>query len=68
MTYQVVYSRHARQRMVLRGISRVEVEQGILRGSKGRQDGKILASYRYYSVVYFLRGKRCYVITVELRW
>lgn len=68
MAYRVVYSRHARQRMVLRGISRVEVEQAIRLGSKVRQNGKIIVSYHYFSVVYLIRGKRCFVITVKPRW
>lgn len=68
MAYQVVYSRHARQRMALGGISRVEVEEATLVGSKTRQEGKIIASYRYFSVVYLVRGERCFVITVKPRW
>ena len=68
MAYKVVYSRHARQRMVLRGISRVEVEAAILLGSKARQEGRIIATYRYFSVVYVLRGERYFVITVKPRW
>lgn len=68
MAFRVVYSRHARQRMVLRGISRVEVETAILLGSKVRQNGRIVASYRYFSVVYLIRGRKCFVITVKPRW
>lgn len=68
MAYEVVYGRHARQRMVLRGISRVEVEAAILLGSKSRQDGRIISTYRYFSVVYVVRGERCFVITVKPRW
>jgi Domain of unknown function (DUF4258) len=68
MAYTVVYSHHGRQRMVLRGISRAEVEDAIRLGSKSRQDGRIISAYRYFSVVYILRGSKCYVITVVPRW
>ncbi len=68
MTLEVSYSKHAVDRMVLRGISRAEVEEAIQLGSKSRQDGKIVASYRYFEVVYVIRGRRCFVITVKPRW
>jgi hypothetical protein len=68
MTYTVVYSKHARERMVLRGISSTEVEEAIRIGGKSRQEGRIVSTYRYFSVVYALRGSRCYVITVKPRW
>jgi Domain of unknown function (DUF4258) len=68
MASTVVYSQHARQRMVLRGISRAEVEDAIRMGSKTRQDGRIVAAYRYFSVVYLVRGRKCYVVTVKPRW
>jgi len=68
MTISVVYSGHARRRMVLRGISTSEVEAAIQFGSKSRQDGRIVATYRYFAVVYVVRGGRHIVITVKPRW
>lgn len=68
MTPEVVYSRHARQRMVLRGISRREVEAAIRSGAKSRQEGRVVASYRYFEVAYVVRGERVFVITVKPRW
>jgi hypothetical protein len=68
MAYTVVYSLHAGQRMVLRGISHDEVELAIQSGSKTRREGRIVATYRYFSVVYVVRGRKCYVITVKPRW
>lgn len=65
---EVLYSRHARQRMVLRGISRREVEEALRVGSKSRQDGRIVAAYRYFEVVYVIRGTRLFVVTVKPRW
>ena len=57
MTRRVLYSRHARQRMILRGISEREVDEAIRKGTKRTQDGKIVASYMYFEVVYVFRGE-----------
>ncbi|MFZ3355801.1 MAG: DUF4258 domain-containing protein [Thermoplasmata archaeon] len=68
MTPEVLYSKHARQRMVLRGISRKEVEAAIRSGSKTRQGGRIVSNYHYFAVVYVVQKNRCFVITVKPRW
>lgn len=68
MTLEVLYSKHARQRMVLRGISASEIESAIQFGSKTRQDGRVLATYRYFTVVYVVRKRRYFVITLIPRW
>jgi Domain of unknown function (DUF4258) len=68
MGYEVLYSRHARQRMVLRGISTSEIDSAIQFGSKTRQDGRVVATYHYFSVVYVVRKRRYFVITVKPRW
>ena len=68
MGVPILYSQHALQRMVLRGISRREVEQAIRSGSKSRQDSRVVASFRYFDVVYVVRRKRIFVITVKPRW
>lgn len=63
-----LYSRHARQRMVLRGISRREVEEAVRLGAKSQQGDHLIAAYRYFEVVYKIRQARCIVITVKPRW
>ncbi len=68
MTRRVLYSRHARQRMILRGISEREVDEAIRKGTKRTQDGKIVASYMYFEVVYVVRGEAIRVMTVQFRW
>lgn len=68
MAGRILFSRHARQRMILRGISEREVRDAIRKGSKRRQDGKIVAAYSYFEVVYKVRGEETLVITVEFRW
>jgi hypothetical protein len=54
--------------MVLRGITRHEVELAIRSGSKTRQGDRVIAAYRYFEVVYVVRGGDTFVITVKPRW
>jgi len=62
------YSAHARQRMVERGITENEVRYALEKGSKRRQDGRIVASYSYVEVVFKIIDDVYYVITVMVRW
>ena len=64
----IKYSRHARFRMVERGISEKEVSDAITKGSKRKQDEKIVAAYRHLEVVFRKVKEDYYVITVMLRW
>ncbi len=54
--------------MILRGISEREVNDALRKGTKRTQDGKIVASYMYFEVVYVVRGEDVWVITVQFRW
>lgn len=65
---QINYSKHARVRMIERGISEVEIERAITRGRKSIQNNKIIASYSYFEVVYKKLNDTLYIITVKLRW
>ncbi|MFQ5908935.1 MAG: DUF4258 domain-containing protein [Thermoplasmata archaeon] len=65
---RITYSRHARERMVLRGISRHEVEEAIRKGKKRIQDGRIVATYLYFEVVYVVDDDEVRVISVIPRW
>lgn len=67
MTY-IRYSKHARKRMIERGISGTEVMNAILKGSKRIQDRKIISAYTYFEVVYKMIKDEAYVITVKQRW
>ena len=64
----VKYSKHARERMVERGISKNEISKAIQKGKKRTQNGKIIASYTYFEVVYKKIRDKYYIITVQLRW
>jgi hypothetical protein len=68
MTRRILFSRHARQRMILRGISGREVAEAIRKGTKRSQDGKIVAVHMYFEVVYVVRGEDILVIAVQPRW
>ncbi|MFA5862973.1 MAG: DUF4258 domain-containing protein [Candidatus Thermoplasmatota archaeon] len=63
-----LFSRHARVRMVERGVSADEVRTAIAKGVKRRQEDRIVASYAYFEVVYRKRGDDVFVITVKPRW
>ena len=67
-TMKIILTKHARERMVLRGISLEEIKEAILKGSKRIQNGKIVAAYRYFEVVYKRVDEIFVVITVALRW
>ena len=64
----VKYSKHARERMVERGISKNEISKAIQIGKKRTQNGKIIAVYTYFEVVYKKIRDKYYIITVQLRW
>ncbi len=65
---RILYSRPARQGMILRGISEREIHDALRKGTKRTQEGKIVASYMYFEVVYVVRGQDIRVITVQFRW
>jgi hypothetical protein len=67
-TMRFTFTKHARERMVSRGISLEEVKSAILKGSKRIQNGKIVAAYRYFEVVYKKVDETFVVITVTSRW
>jgi len=65
----IMYSKHAREQMIARGISESEVEEGIKQGAKRLQaPEQILSDYRYFCVVYKMVDDVCFVITVMPRW
>jgi hypothetical protein len=64
----IKYSKHARERMVERGISENEVSRAIQKGKKRIQNNKIIVAYTYFEVVYKKIGDEYYIITVLLRW
>ena len=64
----IKYSRHARLRMVERGISAKEVIDAIQKGSKRIQGKKIITVYKNIEVLLKKVKDDCYVITVMLRW
>ena len=66
---RLLFSHHAREKMAARGITALQVEEAIKRGSKYLQKpDRIVAEYRYFSVVYRQASDCCFIITVKPRW
>lgn len=62
----IYYSRHAREQMIFRGISEKEIREAIQSGAKEIQNGKIVANYRYFAVVYRVMEKdKYFIITIK---
>jgi Domain of unknown function (DUF4258) len=65
----ILYSRHAREQMVARGISVELVAEAIKKGSRQLQNpDRVLYSYGYFVVVTRKSGADYFVITVKPRW
>ena len=46
-------SKHAIERMILRGISQQEIKDAILKGKKKKKDNGVIEAFiRYYSILY----------------
>ena len=46
-------SKHAIERMILRGLSQQEVKDAIIKGKKRKRNDKVIEAFiRYYSIVY----------------
>ncbi|MBI4149713.1 DUF4258 domain-containing protein [Candidatus Woesearchaeota archaeon] len=68
VTLALLFSKHAREQMVVRGISEAEIEEAIARGSKALQNpGKLLYYYRYFCVVARKIKDDHFIITVKPR-
>lgn len=65
---RIKLTKHAENQMVDRGFSENELEEGIKRGEKTRQNGKIISTYKYYKIAYKKVGETYYVITIMYRW
>jgi hypothetical protein len=65
---KIKLTKHAEHQMIGRGFSESEIEEGIKRGEKIRQNGKIVSIYKYYKIVYKIVGETHYVITIMYRW
>jgi len=60
-------SHHAKDRMIERGISRVEAVEAIAKGAKRRNGPRVFAQLRGIEVVYVSRPCNDYVITLYRR-
>ena len=55
-------TRHAQDKMIFLGVTKEQVKNVILRGSKFKQTDGYLAVYRYLKVAYKIIGKNVYKI------
>jgi len=61
-------TRHAKEKMVVLGISLGDVRKAIAYGSKTKQTDGLLACYTYYCIAYKVIGEKVYKIkTAYLR-
>ena len=59
---------HAKEKMIILGISLEDIKKAINQGSKTKQTEGLLACYTYYCVAYKIVGDKTYKIkTVYLR-
>lgn len=64
---QLIFTLHAKQQMVVRGISKQQVIDAIKKGAKIRQTDGFLSSYGYIKVAYKIRGEKYIVKTVMIQ-
>ena len=64
---QLIFTLHAKQQMVVRGISKQQVADAIRKGAKIRQTDGLLSSYGYIKVAYKIRGEKYIVKTVMIQ-
>jgi len=65
---QLEITRHAKEKMIVHGLTLDDVGRAITQGSKTRQTDGLLACYAYYCVAYRVVGKNTYKIkTVYVR-
>lgn len=62
----IVFKKHALERMIDRGITKEQVKTTIERGSKFKQTNGFLAKYTYFSVAYKKIGKKYVVKAIIL--
>jgi len=63
----VLFTRHAKEQMVARGIEKQQILDCIRRGSKTRQTDGLLASHGYIQVAYKMQGNTYIIKTVMIR-
>tara|TARA_Y100000310_G_scaffold341246_1_gene439796 strand:- start:1663 stop:1869 length:207 start_codon:yes stop_codon:yes gene_type:complete len=62
MDIQLQITYHAKERMVMHGISKEQIKNAIKRGAKVKQTEGYLASYTYLKVAYRKIGKNIYKV------
>ena len=63
----LIFTHHAKQQMITRGISEKQVKNCLQKGSKIKQTKGLLASYTYIQVAYKVIGEKYIIKTVMVR-
>ncbi len=63
---KLIISKHAKDRMILRGIDEDQIIRTIQRGAKVKQTDGLLATYTYIQVAYKIKGDYYIIKTVEV--
>mgnify|MGYP001323042335 CR=1 FL=1 len=63
----LVFTFHAKEQMVARGVSKQQVLDCLKKGSKVKQTDGLLASFGYIQVAYKVKGETYVIKTVMLR-
>lgn len=63
---RLIIRKHAKDRMILRGIDEDQIIQVIQRGAKVKQTDGFLATYTYIQVAYKIRGDYYIIKTVKI--
>ena len=58
----LIITKHAKEKMILLGISKEQIKRAIQQGAKTRQTKGYLASYTYLKVAYKEAGENCYKV------
>lgn len=62
MPIEIIISKHAKEKMVIHGITKEQIKVAIERGAKIKQTEGYLASYTYLKVAYKKIGENTYKI------
>lgn len=59
---EIILTKHAKEKMVIHGISKEQVKIVIERGAKSKQTEGYLASFTYIKVAYKIVAENCYKV------
>lgn len=58
----IILTKHAKEKMVVHGVTKEQIKMAIERGAKSKQTEGYLVSFMYLKVAYKKLGENCYKI------